>query len=865
MLYLRAFGGLTLENSNGPILGSATQRGRLAVLAVLASAGDRATSRDRLFALFWPDKDPESAHATLRQALYTLRRDTGEPELTVGTTELKLNPAALRSDIAEFDVALKALDMERAVTRYGGPFLDGVLLRDAPEFERWAELERDRRASQYRAALEQVALGAEAKGDERKAIEVWEALSSLDPLSSRCTLALMKAHVRAGEAAAALQHAQLYEKRLRDEFGLTPDVRILALVKEIRAGCGRPTIVTPAKATKEVAKHEPDQPASAPVSELRARDVAPRTRSRTPLALLAGVAVLGAAALLLRGGTGASGNAGRAYPRTAIAVLPFQNLSVDSSYAYFAGGLHDELLTQLSKVAGLQVTSGQSVLGYAGKSTPLKQIARELEVGSVVEAGVQVIGNHLRVTAQLIDARTDAHLWAEHYDRPLDDGFAIESEVARQIVAAVGATLSEAEARALAATQTTNAEAYRQYLQGRLYFTRSFALSWADLDIAQQFYERALTLDPDFALAHAALSELHGVKYRIRQDHTPARSALQREEAKAALRLAPDLPQAHLAIGSWHYQVRGDYPRALAELRIALDGLPNDVDVWARIGQVTRRMGNWKESARAHERTTQLDPRNAGLFKELGVTYLLMHRYSEAVTAYDRAMTLAPDLRAFFGLLKGLTYARWQGQLDTLRAALQSPLQSRSWNPADGWASAVLEALYWDRQADSMVRIADSARAGVFEAQTSFIPASLYAAWGHQLRGDRAAANRAFDAARRLTDSALTQHPDDERMHAARGLALAGMGRREEALHEARWLQQSVAYREDKFQGGVVVENRARILAQIGETAAALDDIEALLARPSQLSVPILRLDPGWDPIRGDPRFRALLTRYVPR
>jgi tetratricopeptide (TPR) repeat protein len=349
------------------------------------------------------------------------------------------------------------------------------------------------------------------------------------------------------------------------------------------------------------------------------------------------------------------------------------------------------------------------------------------------------------------------------------------------------------------------------------------------------------------------------VKYRIRQDHSPARAARQREEAEVALRLAPDLPQAHFAMASWHYQAQGDYPSALAELRIALDGLPNDAEVWARMGQVTRRMGRWNESLTAHQKTTQLDPLNAGLFKELGVTYLMMHRYPEAVSAYNQALSLAPDIR-FSQLLKGLTYARWQGQLDALRAELRSRPASSNHEDPDSYA---LDLLYWDRQADSMVRVARAIKAGVFQGQTYFLPAALYAAWAYQLRGDHSAASRAFDIARRFADSALKEHPDDERIHAARGLALAGTDRREEALREARWLQQSVPYREDKFQGPIVVENRARILARAGEADAAVDEIESLLTQPSQLSIPILKLDPGWDPIRTHPRFRALLAKYA--
>jgi serine/threonine-protein kinase len=516
--------------------------------------------------------------------------------------------------------------------------------------------------------------------------------------------------------------------------------------------------------------------------------------------------------------------------------------------------LHDELVTQLSKVAALKVISRTSVMGYTGPNIPpLKQIASELGVGTVVEASVQVVGNRLRVNVQLIDAATDAPLWGEHYDRTLDDAFAIQSEVARQIVAAIGATLSGEETRGLAAAPTANAEAYRLYLQAREYRNRPGTFR-QNIEIAQQLFERALALDPKFALAHAALSEVHGLMYFFpNYDHTPARAARQRAEAEIALRLTPDLPQAHFALGIWHYRSQRDYPRALAELRIASRGLPNDAEIWAGIGQVTRRMGNANESVVAHEKTTQLSPRNWDMAKELAVTYAWMRRYSDAVVASNRALSLRPDL-PLPALVKGKAYLLWQGQLDTLRAAVRS-------HPAGALREDRLDLLRWDRRADSMLEVCKAAAGGVFTGQTWFLPAALYAAWSHRLRGDRAAARDAFESARVFLDSVLKELPDDERVHAARGLALAGLGRRDDALNEAEWLEQSVAYRDDKYQGPIVAENRARILAQVGDADAALDEIESLLASPGQIGTHVLRLDPLWDPIRTHPRFQRLLAK----
>jgi len=538
--------------------------------------------------------------------------------------------------------------------------------------------------------------------------------------------------------------------------------------------------------------------------------------------------------------------------RMDIAVLPFQNLSADGPNAYFAGGLHDELLTQLAKVAALKVISRTSVMGYQGGPKPLKQIATELGVGSVVEGSVQVVGGRLRVNVQLIDAATDEHLWAERYDRTLEDAFAIQSEVAQQIVAAVGATLTGAEQGRLATAPTANAEAYRLYLQGLVYWTRPGYLR-EDQESAQQLYEQALGLDPDFALAHAALSNVHGLVYGF-YDPSAARLERQREEAEAALRLAPDLPQAHIAMGLAHYR-RRDYGRALDEYAIALRGLHNDAELWGRIGYVHRRLGNWGEVFASFEKAARLNPRDADLFWDLGGnTYLLVRRYADAVRAYDRALSLAPDLH-LAALRRGLTYVIWQGQLDTLRAVL-----NRLPREAELAYSSVraqrAELLLLERNADSLLRMVAREEFG------SPSDSVLYAAHAHQLLGDQAAARAAFSLALVRLDSARRERPDDGQTHWDRGLALAGLGRRAEALAEARWLRQSVVYREDAFEGPGWAQFRAQILAQAGEMDAALDEVERLLAGPSGLSVRTLQLDFIWDPIRDHPRFKALLAKY---
>ena len=542
-----------------------------------------------------------------------------------------------------------------------------------------------------------------------------------------------------------------------------------------------------------------------------------------------------------------------AHARSAIAVLPFQNLGADGPHMYFAGGLHDELLTQLSKVAALKVISRTSVMGYQGSPKPLKLIAGELGVGSVVEGSVQVLGGRLRVNVQLIDAATDEHLWAERYDRTLDDAFAIQSDVAQRIVAAVGAALSRAEQASITEAPTRNVEAYRLYLQGREYWNRPGYLH-QDTENAQKLYERALTLDPDFALAHAELSQVHGWIYWSTDDPLPARVERQRVEAEAALRLAPDLPQAHVAMGLVHYWGRRAYRRALDEFAVASKQMPNDAEVWDWIGSVHRRLGNWDQVFAAFEKAAELNPRRAETFYDLGgMSYQFVRRYADAVRAYERALTLAPDLRdAAMG--RAWTYFEWEGQLDTVRAVLGRV-------PGGAEPAERYTILFYERKADSLLHVAQKEHIEIVN-QVSYLPTALLTAWAHRLRGDHAAARVAYGAALARLDTVLRKLPDDWRVHSARGFALAGLGRRGEALREARWLQQSAIYREDAFMGTSLAEDRALILAHAGDAEAALDEIEGLLARPSSLSVQWLRINPLWDTIRGHPRFNALLVKY---
>lgn len=539
------------------------------------------------------------------------------------------------------------------------------------------------------------------------------------------------------------------------------------------------------------------------------------------------------------------------YPRTSIAVLPFRNLSVDTAHAYFASGLHDELLTQLAKVATLRVIGQVSVGEYEGSSRPLRQIGEELAVGSIVEGSVQVDHSRLRVAAQLVDPVTEEVLWADRYDRTLDDAFAVESDIAQRIVATAGATLTSAEEASLGAAPTQNAEAYQLYLQGLDYWRRPREIGPRS-DLAQGLFERALALDPTFAAAHAALSLVHGEWY-LAGDPSPRRMALQRHEAEEALRLAPGLPRAHLAMGVAH-DLRYEGRSALVEFGIALGGAPNDVDAWEWTGIAYQRLGNLDSALVAFNHVIQLDPRDVKVIVDRGYTLEALRHYEAAMGDFRQALALAPDLvRAHIEI--GFIYMKWKGDWDTLNSVV-------SRLPVGAFYDDVLGVHWLQRRADTVLALLRiNSHMGYGGAGDT--PHMLLAGHMHRLRGDSAAARSEFDSAATLLDSIERARPDDWIIHSMRGDALAWLDRRVDALREARWLEQSDMYRKDGFEWFWPAANRAGILARAGETDAAIAELERLLTRPSHLSVPELRLSPVWDPIRNDPRFQALLVKYA--
>ena len=486
---------------------------------------------------------------------------------------------------------------------------------------------------------------------------------------------------------------------------------------------------------------------------------------------------------------------------------------------------------------------------------------------------MQVVGNRLRVAVQLLDPVTQAELWAERYDRTLDDAFAVQSDIARQIVAAVGATVTGAEAGAIGAVPTQNAEAYQFYLRGLEYQRRPGGRR-ENLLIAQQLYERALALDSSFALAHAAISHVHTLMRWLRYDRSPTRLELAQREADVALRLAPGLPQAHLAAGARYYtrgesraglaqfNVRDDFRAALDHFNHGLQGAPNDPELWTSSGWVHCSLGNYDSAVVAFDHARSLDPRDASLLEAIGDTYGYFRRHREAIEAYRHAFALAPDL-IHPRLNVGWNYFNWKGTLDTLRATLQSlPLTGDPGGGGGPIGGVRLLLLYWERRPDSLLSLLPLIRPATDTSPEVTLERVDWIARAQILRRDTAAARLYFDSVLVLLNAQARAHPEERGRHDLRGFALAVLGRRAEALREVDWLERFDGYPADRCSRGSGW-SRAAIMAQLGETGRALDEIEQLFVRPGTFSVHELRLAPEFDPIRNNPRYVALLRKYA--
>jgi TolB-like protein len=547
-------------------------------------------------------------------------------------------------------------------------------------------------------------------------------------------------------------------------------------------------------------------------------------------------------------------------PAKSIAVLPFENLSPDPENVFFADGVQDEILTNLAKIADLKVTSRSSVMQYRAPTRDLREIASALRVAHILEGNVQRAGNRVRVSAQLIDTRTDTHLWAENYHRPLDDVFAIQSEIAKAVADQLQAKLSPAEKSAIEQPPTTDLIAYDRYLRGKkLYGQTSFDSRQIEhLREGIRLLDQAVAHDPGFYLAYCQLARTHEYLYFVGADHTPTRIAQAKQALKKALSLAPERGEAHLAAAAISYHYDRDYKTALAELAIARRSLPNDSSIPGFTGFIARRQGHWHQCIENLERAAELDPRNVWLLQQISQAYQFLRRYSDTAGALDRAIAASPG-DATSRVARASVDLESHGETQSARDAIHAVVAEDP-SAVDAIAEQWFYLALCRRDAKELARaLASISLEGIIPINVR-MPKNFCEGVAARARGDAPAAESAFASARAEVEKLVHEQPDYAEALSVLGMSEAALGHNEDALHHSRRAVELFPVTKDAVTGAEILRNLAITYAWTGEKDLAIEQLQEVVRIPGPISYGQLRLHPWWDPLRDDPRFDKLVA-----
>ena len=598
---------------------------------------------------------------------------------------------------------------------------------------------------------------------------------------------------------------------------------------------------------------------------------AARQHSKDPtwiyVVIIAGILSIG---LFFVGRYSASRNASEstAVSLKSIAVLPFENFSEDKAFGFFADGVQDEILTDLAKIADLKVISRTSVMQYKNRAErKVPEIAQALKVSHVLEGSVQRSANRVRVSAQLIDARNDTHIWAEKYDRDLADVFAIQSEIAQAIADQLQAKLSPKEKSAIHERPTSDLVAHDFYLQAKeLVYEGEVNPSRQreNLFKAVQLLGQAVARDPAFLLAHCQLAATHDLIYFYNYDHSEDRLRLAADSIGNAVRLEPDAGQTHLAQAIHFYWGYLNYDRAREELIKAQQSLPNDAHVFKFLGLIDRRQGRWDEAARNLKRVVELDPRNVEGFGNLAEVYFGLRRYGESMAMFDRIAELEPASAAARTFRASITlYAR--AEVAPLRAALNA-VEAEGRAAAADVAPLSFDLARYQRDPAAAARaLANLPPEGYTDSNGLPLPHAWFEGLVAKLRQDASAAQSAFMVARSETEKILSAQPENEKPLTVLALIDAHLGQKGRAIQEGRSACEKLPIEKDAVDGVLLVNNLAAIYALAGEKDLALTELERLSKIPCGPSYGELRLDPVWDALRGDARFEKMVASLAPK
>jgi TolB-like protein/Flp pilus assembly protein TadD len=554
-------------------------------------------------------------------------------------------------------------------------------------------------------------------------------------------------------------------------------------------------------------------------------------------------------------------------PEKSIAVLPFENLSDDQQNAYFADGIQDDILSSLAKVADLKVISRTSVRQYRGGTRNLREIGEALGVAYVMEGTVRREANRVRINAQLIDARTDLHVWNDTYDREITDLFSLQTELARRIAFALRANLSPQEKASLQVHPTSDLDAYDLFLRARDLFR------WSGSGDPHENGERALRLleeavarDPYFALAYCLISRFHGELYWFGYDRSRSRLTQAKIAADTALRLQPDSSDVRLALAYYYYFGYRDYELAHTELAIAHAATPNDAEAWDASGAINRRQGRWEEALSNFEKARELDPRNPSVLWNLADTYACLGRNDEAARSFAKGTEVNPEAH-FFSVEEAAIPLRSEGNIAPLRAVLRDI--PGDFDPGGGITNIAVRVSLMDRDYDGAERLLKAARYERFHDIGVVGPASILdgytfpRAWYEGLiargRSDIGAADRAFASAQKVVEADLAQAPDDAKLVAMLGLVHSMKGRHEDAIAAGQRAVELLPISKDAYDGPLIATKLAVIYLAAGQGDRAIELLQELITIPNGPTPGTLRAEREWDPLRSDPRFEALM------
>jgi TolB-like protein/Tfp pilus assembly protein PilF len=606
MITVQLLGGATLRSGDAPLSGPPAQRHRIALLTLIVSAWPQPLSRDRAMALLWPERDLAGARRLLNLAVHVLRSALGEGAIASAGDGLLLNPSILHCDLHELRAAIPGGDPEQIVKLYTGPLLDGFHLAESTEFGYWLDQSRTELTHAYVGALRSLADRQERAGDIHGRVATCRRLVAADAHTGLNVRALMRALDAAGDRPAAIRQADEHALRLKEDLDLGPDPAVVALADKLR-----------------MAPHSPPSTFSGAVAR-----------------------------------------------RPAVAVLPFLNLGGDPEHDYFADGITEDVIAHLAKISTLQVISRASVLQFRQRHQSLKEIGIALGAAKLLDGSVRHAGDRVRIVATLVDIRTDRHLWAETYDRQVTDIFAIQTDVALQIAAALEAKLSPDEQTRVRKGPTGDVQAYRLYLQGRRWLTRYSSEGYAR---AIEYFDQAIARDPGFALAWASLAMTYTELVEIGVAEPDKGYPRAIEAAANALRLDPELGEAHVAMGFLQCVREFDWTGAEQSFGRALALSPSSADAFDLYGRLCAALERYDDAIALLQRAQELDPLAHRV--DLATAYLRAGRYDQAVQRAEEAVQLEPEhdrSRATLGWAYFLSGRKAEGLAELERAVLMS-------------------------------------------------------------------------------------------------------------------------------------------------------------------------------------------------